>query len=183
VSTENRNYDLGETEVAALLQEFVKQNDGVPGKCTPNQKRQLIELAERHGRENFRAAARAWFKAPTWNYKTTDPFVAFISGFEGYAAKKQYDAMQSKKRIDEDKVLQRTTEWHRRKFTVDCWHGKMGEEFLASLTQEDRDYIKQVVDAKTLEELPPDNGRNYAGENVEFRKKQSEREQEAAKDF
>lgn len=91
----NLSNDVAEKEVAALLTEFVAQNDGEPGKCTRNQKREMTELAIQYGRQDFRAAARAWFAAHPWDSRTTDPFSAFIAGFDGYAAK---DVHASKKK-------------------------------------------------------------------------------------
>jgi hypothetical protein len=72
-----------ENEIAALQRGFANKNDG-PGGCTPKQKQELAELVKQHGRENFRRAARAWFKNPTWDNNTKMPFMAFISGFAGY---------------------------------------------------------------------------------------------------
>jgi hypothetical protein len=75
-----------EKEVAELLKEFVKRNQGEPGQLSRTQRQDMKALATLHGRETFRAAARAWLAAGKWNSKTTHPFAGFISGFEGYAA-------------------------------------------------------------------------------------------------
>jgi hypothetical protein len=83
VQDENLSAMDVEKEVAALQREFANQNDG-PGGCTPKQKQEMAELVKQHGRENFRSAARAWFKNPTWDNNTKMPFMAFISGFAGY---------------------------------------------------------------------------------------------------
>jgi hypothetical protein len=166
---QNLNDADAENEVAALLKEFVNRNDGEPGKCTPNQRRQLKALAL-HGRERFRAAARAWFAHHPWDSRTTDPFSAFIAGFEGYAEKKVHAEKEKAQREGAVLRIAQTTELHTRKHCVD-YTGKLDHQFLASLTQEDRDYIKQVVDANRLDELPPDNGRNYFVEELEFTKR------------
>jgi hypothetical protein len=161
-----------ENEVAALLTEFVAQNNGEAGKCTFNQRRLLKQLALRHGRKKFRDAARAWFADPPWNSRTTDPFLTLIAGFEGYAAKKAHAEKQKATRANEKVAVERSTLLHCRKAFVA--YGQLNPEFLASLTQEDRDYIKQVADTDTPEAMPPDNGRNFQSEEIEFRKRQTE---------
>jgi hypothetical protein len=171
--------DDGRKEVAALLEEFVKQNNGKPGACTKNQRRDMEQLAK--GREKFRAAARAWFADHPWDDETTDPFSRFIASFEGYAVtgkvKQQRDNDVQARRDREASNLERATEWTRRKSSVD-WDGKLNSDYLASLPQDDRDYIAKVAAATKLEDLPPDNGRIYSFEQIEFNKRQ--REQAAA---
>jgi hypothetical protein len=74
-----------EREVDDLLAGFAKANDG-PGKFTGTQRKKITELVMRYGRDKFRRAADAWFANPSWNNKTTDPFLGFINGFAGYLA-------------------------------------------------------------------------------------------------
>jgi hypothetical protein len=100
---QNLSDEEPESEVAALLKEFVSRNDGEPGKCTPNQRRQLKALAST-GREKFRAAAHAWFAHHPWDSRTTDPFSAFIASFESYAAKKAYDDKQKAQELTPEKL-------------------------------------------------------------------------------
>jgi hypothetical protein len=77
---------MAEREAGALLAEFVRQNDGQPGGCTTKHKKALLQLAATHGRQTFRAAAKAWFKRSPWRSDTKYPFAELISGFESYVA-------------------------------------------------------------------------------------------------
>src|SRR5205823_9709684 len=127
----------------------------------------------------FRCAVRAWFKKPTWNNKTTDPFIAFINGFAGYDAVKAYAVKEVEERERQTQIYNETVEWNRRKICVD-YTGKFDQEFLATLTQEDHNYIAQVVAATGLWNLPPDNGKNYRLAETEFhiRRKKLEEEED-----
>jgi hypothetical protein len=167
-------------EVGKLVEGFVKHNSGDPGQITSKQREQLKELLRRHGRETFRGAALVWLKDSPWNNQTTHPFVSLISGFEGYAAKIVYDkkraAQKAREAIDGDS----TSKFWGQKIRVDHEEKLLDPrgEYLASLPQEDRDYIAKVAAANTLAEMPPDNGKQYPTECIEFYKKQ--REEEAA---
>lgn len=167
--------------MAGLLKAFVQANQGEPGTITPNQRRELKALASQHGREKFRAAGMAWLKEGKWNSKTTHPFVAFIGGFEGYAAKAPYEQARKAKGAASAMDAERTTEfWHRKALVG---HGEphiVNKDFLDSLLQEDRDYVAKVREANCLEEMPPNNGRSYIGEALKFIK---EREAEAQVTF
>jgi len=168
-----------ESEMGALLKAFLKENDGEPGSITGKQREQLKELLRRHGRENFRTAARAWMKDHPWDSRTTNPFSRFISGFEGYAAKKSYDVSEKTRLEKQNEDLAAATEFHHRKCLVG-YETRLHPEFLATLPQEDRDYIKQVAAAKGFQDMPPNNGRNYFLEDMEFWQR---RDDEAAKEF
>jgi hypothetical protein len=86
VGTSLSTKDLAEKEVAILQSQFPK-HFGEVANCTPKHKSAMIELAMQHGREKFRAAARAWIKAAPWKEERTTtryPFANFIGGFDGY---------------------------------------------------------------------------------------------------
>jgi len=162
-----------EDVIADLLKAFLKANAGIPGQLSPSQRKEMRELLKRpNGRETFFAAGRAWLKASPWDARTTHPFASFISGYEGYAGVKQYDDNEKKRRDAEPEMVRRATELHQRKAWVS--YGSLREEFFATLTQEDRDYIAAVAAAPNTEVMPPDNGRRYVIEELEFFKKQRE---------
>jgi hypothetical protein len=167
-----------DNEIDKLIREFVRK-DGDPPQVTKPQKMEMKKLLKRDGRENFRAAARAWIKAEPWDARTTHPFASFIGGYAGYAAKKFFDDLKAAENDRQAIDHERTSQFWSRKFRID--HGNLKKDFLESLTQEDRDFITATAAAKTLEEMPPDNGRTYSVEELEFFKKQ--RAQAAAEDF
>jgi hypothetical protein len=69
-------------------------------------------------------------------------------------------------------AIEYTNKLHWRKAQVGYGTFQQNPAFLASFTQEDREYIKQVGDAERLDAMPPDNGRNFQTEEIEFRKRQ-----------
>ncbi len=168
-------------EVALLLEGFVKHNDGQPGQCTREQRRQLNELANRHGRDKFRGAAKAWLKDSPWNAQTTHPFSGFINGFESYAAVAPFQEKAAKQKAEQQTNVDRAAEFHRRKARVD--YGTLKADFLATLPQADLDHIKQVADAKGFDDMPPDNGREFQLEEIEFFKQKTAEELKLSKDF
>jgi len=129
VSGEKRD---DEEEIAHLEAGFVKHNQGEAGKLTGRQKEQLKALLARHDRDKFRRAARAWFKAPTWNTKTTDPFLLFINGFNGFLAKAGYD----------DEEQKRKQEFLGQKAETDRRSAQIRAEAWDALTPKDKDEPK-----------------------------------------
>ena len=179
---ENLSAMDADIEVGKLLEEFVKQNEGEPGKCTSSQREKLRNLAMQHRRNKFRGAARVWLKEHPWDSRTTDPFSAFISGFEGYAGKIVWDKKRAEQKKRDEENAPAATEFHRRKAIVGYGLASVYKEseWYKSLTPEDLDYVAKVAAAKGLDDMPPDNGRDYCTEEIEFRKRQSE---EAAADL
>ena len=167
-------------EVGKLVKGFVQHNDGEPGQISSKQREQLRELLKRHGRETFRGAALVWLKDNPWNSQTTHPFVSFINGFEGYAAKIAYDKKRAEQKSREAADGDSTTRFWAQKFRIGHNEKSLDPSgrYLASLPQEDRDYITKVAAANTLADMPPDNGKNYTWEEIEFRKR--ERDEAAA---
>jgi hypothetical protein len=181
VNEENLSAIDVKVEVGNLIAAFVRRNDGTPAGITSKQREQLVELLKQHGCDKFRGAANAWLKEQPWDSRTTHPFVAFINGFEGFAAKIVYD----KKRVDEKKRNEENApalnEFQRRKAITGYGLAVVykGSDWYKSLTPEDLDYVAKVGAANSLAEMPPDNGKNYSEDEIQFRLKQEEQEQEA----
>ncbi len=182
VSSENLSAMDVDKEVGELIKGFVKHNAGKPGGISKTQRQQLADLVKAHGRETFRGAARVWLKDIPWNDKTTHPFLTFINGFEGYAAKPGYDRKEEARKKQQASDGDRASRFWNQKFRNTDRGEKLdpGGEYLASLRQEDRDYITKVAAAKNLDEMPPDNGKSYAWDCLEFYAMQREVEAAAA---
>jgi hypothetical protein len=139
---------IGESEVVALLAAFVGWNSGSPGKCTPNQRKQLKELAELHGREKFRAAVRAWKNEQPWDARTTDPFLSLISGFPGYLATIAYAKKQEDRKADDQVAMALAVE----KMIFYTMSGRT--DFVATLTADEQEVISKTTAARSVQELP-----------------------------
>jgi hypothetical protein len=147
-----------------------------------------MELAKKHGRVTYLRCVDLFLRnlPDKINSRTTDPWLFFITGFSLYLGKiPADDARIARQKLEDEKSrLDCLLAERRRKVHVlhrsydaltkgekECTHLWMHEQnearierFLVTLTNADRDYIAKVNVAHSLEEMPDDNGRDYAQE-------------------
>lgn len=147
------------TCVGVLIEKFVSDEGQAP-KLTTKQRAEMTALALQHGREKFLGAGDAWIKSHPWNSKTTDPFLSFISGFEGYVFQVKQNENEKELRAKADEQAKVTSEFS--KYTLAVQHGFGFEpDFLATLTEEDRILIAKLKQARSLKDLPPNKDRIF----------------------
>ncbi len=181
-SVNTHTHESGQDEAAecvcVLLQEATK-SIGRDWGITDDQRRRMEKLAQRDGR-NFLRAGRAFLKHPPdkLNNRTTDPWLLFLAGFEKYLLLADEDDAEAARQEAERPKIERAAMLDGRRKSIRLEGLHLKEEFLASLTDADREYIAKVEAANQVEELPEDNHRDFSEELQAFRKAEHEKDQQ-----
>jgi hypothetical protein len=136
------------------------------------------KLLEKMPADLFLAAARQYVADPpsAVNDRTDYKWQFFYDDINRCVRLAKKAAADKVKREAERPEEERKYYLNQRKCAVRIIDYKWKPDFLASLSQEDRDYIQQVQAATTLEELPPDNGKDYDALSLKWSREKFESE-------
>jgi len=152
---------------------LAKQPEG--WSATRQDVKDMTELAQRMGREQFLAAGQQFIRKPPERVdgRTTCPWMLFPPNVNTYVRLAR-EAVVERQREEAARIsIARQMALLTRRSKVQITSVDK-EEFLISLPQEDRDYITAVDAATTLEECPADNGKDYERLRYEFMCKRRE---------